>query len=115
MLVIFIIPIVLIIFTQSIKLIIEQKNKKVTSRNIFIYGGMPSSHTAGVTSLCTIVGFIDGLGSTTFAISFLFSILIVRDALGLRNRLGIGHTISQVIVGFIIGLLGTTLLYYLFF
>lgn len=51
-------------------------------------GGFPSSHTTVVTSLITMVGYVDGLSSTTFAISLVLAIIIIHDAIGIRVHIG---------------------------
>ena len=113
---------------QAIKLIIETIHGKKTWKDPFIYGGMPSSHAAFVGSLVTAVGIRDGMGSTAFAIVIVFAILVVRDAAGLRRRIGyhgtaikklikdtrdknkfpmittrLGHTPLEITVGLILG------------
>lgn len=54
----------------------------------FSTGGMPSSHSAAVAALTTGIGIIDGITSTTFAISFVFSVIIMFDASGVRRHAG---------------------------
>ena len=93
-------------------------------------GGMPSSHSALVTSLATSIGFKEGLSSPLFAISFFYAVLTIRDALGVRMAAGTqarvlnqliarisgrldlkiknvkevnGHTVSEVSVGILLG------------
>ena len=51
-------------------------------------GGMPSSHTAGVISLSTTVGFICGFDSIEFAIALGYSLVVMYDAAGLRRATG---------------------------
>lgn len=52
-------------------------------------GGLPSSHSATVTSLCACIGFRRGLDSDVFILSFCFLLVTVRDALGVRRASGI--------------------------
>lgn len=103
------------------------------------YGGMPSAHTAFVISLATSVGMHEGWESGAFAIAFIFALLIIRDAIGLRQFLSqhgrilnmlikdlpdnveakyphkleerFGHTPLQAFIGGLIGLAITGLLY----
>lgn len=99
---------------------------------IFGTGGMPSSHTAAVTSLAVACGLSEGLGSPFFAVSVLLTLIVMRDATGVRRETGeqakvlnhivknlfesngqeeinrnlkelVGHTPLQVFVGAIIG------------
>lgn len=84
----FAIPIIVIILSQLLKLIIETFRGNFSWKNFDKYGGMPSSHTAFVTSLVAIMGFTQGINSPAFAISFILASLTVRDAMGLRQYLG---------------------------
>ena len=52
-------------------------------------GGMPSSHSALVCSLCTSIGIRSGLGSDVFILAFCFALVVIRDALGVRRASGI--------------------------
>lgn len=99
-------------------------------------GGMPSSHSAMVTSLASTVGFRSGPQSDAFAISVIFAFIVMYDAAGVRQSAGkqakvlnqiirelfmgqpvseeelkelIGHTPVEVFVGALIGILSTVL------
>lgn len=52
-------------------------------------GGMPSSHSALVTSLCTTIAFRHGLQSDLFIFSLCFFLVVIRDAFGVRRSSGI--------------------------
>ena len=94
-------------------------------------GGMPSSHTAVVTSLAMLVGKSEGFDSAMFAVALVFAMVVMYDAAGVRRAAGkqahllnkiietpgltgvevqerlvevLGHTPLQVIVGAIIGI-----------
>lgn len=64
------------------------KTRKFDFRVLFTTGGMPSSHSAGVIGLSTIVGFICGFDSIEFAIAFGYSSVVMYDAAGLRRAAG---------------------------
>jgi uncharacterized protein len=128
-----ILPIIAFSIAQGIKFILKtRKQKKFNWRNIFSYSDMPSGHTAVVVSLTTITGLIEGIDTALFAITFVFSAIVITDAIGFRNYLGqhgktlnllvndleeddflddtypellekIGHTPIQAIVGAFIG------------
>ena len=97
-------------------------------------GGMPSSHSATVCALATAAGYQYGGGSFQFAITAIFAIVVVYDAIGVRRETGlqaqvinemmdffktmgqpvsyeeklkefVGHTPMQVLVGAILGIL----------
>ena len=61
-------------------------------------GGMPSAHTALVTSLATTVGFLEGFNSVIFGISVVFALIVMYDAAGVRHAVGIQATILNRIL-----------------
>ena len=52
-------------------------------------GGMPSSHSALVTSLCTTIGIKHGINSDFFVFALAFFLVTIRDALGVRRSSGL--------------------------
>ena len=52
-------------------------------------GGMPSSHAALVGSLTTSIAFVEGIHSNLFIFSFWFSLVVLRDAMGVRRSAGL--------------------------
>lgn len=95
--------------------------------------GMPSVHSAFVTSLATIVAWDAGLGSVAFAIAFCLACIVLYDAMNVRLESGrhahrlnqmaatsdarfresLGHTFWQVVAGTFLGV-GLTLLFLIF-
>ena len=53
---------------------------------VFSNGGMPSSHSAFVSSLTTAVGIQHGADSSIFAIAAVFSLITMWDAAGIRYQ-----------------------------
>jgi acid phosphatase family membrane protein YuiD len=51
-------------------------------------GGMPSSHSAFVTSLAMGIGLSEGWDSAMFAVSFVFAAVVMYDAAGVRRAAG---------------------------
>ena len=106
--------------------------KKFNFRRIMGAGGMPSSHSAVVAGLATLVGKYEGVGSSIFAVAFITAFIVMYDACGVRRAAGkqaallnklvetpgltgvqvseklvevLGHTPIQVIVGALIGVI----------
>ncbi len=104
----------------------------------FSSGGMPSSHSALVTSVTLSTGLIYGFDTPIFALAMALTMIVVYDAAGVRREAGrhaekinvlineffsghpisdqqlkevIGHTPAQVLAGVALGL-GTALLFY---
>jgi len=51
-------------------------------------GGMPSSHSATVCALTTSSGMLYGVESFQFAVSFVLSMVVMYDAIGVRQETG---------------------------
>ena len=76
-------------FAQVIKFILfTVKSRRVNFKIFSTTGGMPSSHSAGVMGLSTMVGILQGYDSILFAMSLGFSLIIMYDAAGLRRAAG---------------------------
>ena len=130
----FIAPVVAWVIAQAIKILIDCY--------ICESGGMPSSVAATVVALIVITGACIGTGSFEFAMAFFFGFITLYDARGVRfetqrqgkalNNLNdereeegkqpleikrfkekVGHTMSELVVGGIIGLVSAVVVYYL--
>ena len=74
---------------QLIKFIIFTiKTRRVNFKIFTTTGGMPSSHSAGVMGLATIVGIVEGFDSMFFAIAFGYALITMYDAEGVRRAAG---------------------------
>jgi len=62
--------------------------RKIAWSRLWETGGMPSSHSASVISLTTAVAITEGLHSVAFAVSVVFSIVVMYDAAGIRKAAG---------------------------
>jgi len=93
----------------------------------FSAGGIPSAHAAFVSSLTTGIGLRSGFDSDLFAVSFVFTAIVIYDAFRLRgaverhakllNRITslyhpkeyeglnerIGHSLGEILSGILIG------------
>ena len=126
-----IVPFVTWFCVQTFKVLWElAPTKKFNFKRIIGAGGMQSSHTAIVVSITTMVGRSQGINSVIFAVSLIFSLVVMYDACGVRRQAGkqarilndivntpglstvqvreklveaLGHTPLQVIIGAIVG------------
>ncbi|MBI4399015.1 MAG: divergent PAP2 family protein [Candidatus Omnitrophica bacterium] len=64
------------------------ETRKWDFRSLLDTGGMPSSHSAAVASLATVVGLYYGFGSIPFGMSLVYSLIIMFDAAGVRRNVG---------------------------
>ncbi|MGE4444048.1 MAG: divergent PAP2 family protein [Candidatus Altimarinota bacterium] len=93
-------------------------------------GGMPSVHSAVVTSLTTAVALKYGISSDLFAISLGFTVIIIYDAINIRYEAGLhavainkligekfkeslGHLPSEAFAGSLLGVLTALFLFYI--
>ena len=104
-------------------------------------GGMPSGHSATVSSFAVAAAFVYGLDSFEFAIAAVLAVIVCKDAMGVRLETGkqaaiindiveafnvltseeklpdaklkefVGHTPLQVIAGILLGIVNAALLY----
>ena len=79
---------------QFVKTLIDVSRRRVRTSRDFIAsliwrtGGMPSSHSTMATALATSIGYIEGIDSSLFILALFYSILTIRDALGVRRAAG---------------------------
>ncbi|MBE9139924.1 divergent PAP2 family protein [Nodosilinea sp. LEGE 07088] len=74
---------------QGLKAIIELvRHRKLNLKVLVETGGMPSAHSALVTSLACGVGQTLGWASPMFAATSVFSIIVMYDAAGVRQAAG---------------------------
>ncbi len=117
----FLIPLVVLILTELTKSIVDCVRTGKWHEGLFHPGGMPSSHSAFVTSLLMVVHRKLGAGSAEFAIAFVFACIVWYDAMSARRALGeqakvlnrlqhweklrerLGHSFPEVIVGIVFG------------
>lgn len=130
------------LIAQVIKVAINAVvNKKFSLERLFGDGGMPSGHSATVTSLAVITALTYGLDSFNFAVTAILAIVVCHDAMGVRQETGkqavvineivkiftmlseetlpkvklkelVGHTPAQVVAGIILGILNAFVMYY---
>jgi len=100
----------------------------------FANGGMPSTHSAAVSSITTAIYYTTGF-SPLFYVSLVFSLIVISDAFGIRRNIGVqgealnkllqkakgnpihvvyGHTFSQVLMGILWGVGFAILMAYAF-
>ena len=118
---------------QTVKLITELIRKRHFDIGLMMsMGGMPSAHSATVSSLATTVGITEGFASPVFAIALFFAFIVMYDAGGVRQTVSsqsdmlnrildellkghpqfderlrefIGHSYFEIAIGCILGIL----------
>ena len=125
------IPFFMWFFIQLFKVIYDLvTTKKFNFKRIMGAGGMPSSHSAVVTVITTLIGKYEGINTSIFALALVMSFIVMYDACGVRRAAGkqaallnkiietpgltgvqvseklvevLGHTPVQVFVGALLG------------
>lgn len=83
------IPVISWAIAQILKTIINAiMNKRIELSRLVGDGGMPSGHSATVTSLAVFCGLRLGFGSATFALATILAVVVMHDALGVRRETG---------------------------
>jgi uncharacterized protein len=132
----FIIPIIVGTFTQVVKFVVFSLKHGWNIRYAMTHGHMPSAHSAFIVSLVTALGIYEGFGTGAFAVAVVLAIIVIDDAVRIRVHLGdqgrylnmlirqlnineeqfprlkerIGHRVSEVIIGGILGFILTIIL-----
>ena len=130
---------------QVMKVIINFAiHKKIVWERLIGDGGMPSGHSATVSSLALMSGLVYGMGSFQFAVAAILAVIVCHDATGVRMETGkqamvinemldtfermkmgtptdivlkefVGHTPIQVAAGICIGMLNALFMHYVVF
>lgn len=87
------------------------------------YGGMPSNHSAIVSSMASLIAFKDGIDTPAFGVALTLAFIVILDASSLRKQIGkhaqvinqlenyqgvklrerIGHSKLEILMGIILG------------
>ena len=127
---------------QALKVIINFcMTKKLDWERLFGDGGMPSGHSATVSSLAVFTALRCGCGSFEFAVCAILAIIVCHDAMGVRQEAGkqarvindmvtqfeklmkqdiididlkelVGHTPLQVAAGITLGVVNALVMYF---
>ena len=130
---------------QLIKVLINLfLQKKLILERLSGDGGMPSGHSATVSSLAIFAALRCGCGSFEFAVTAILAIIVCHDAMGVRQETGkqaviinemvlqfeklmkqditdidlkelVGHTPLQVIAGITVGICNALIMHFLVF
>ena len=61
-------------------------------------GCFPSSHTSTVSALSLAVGLVEGFESTLFAVTCIFSLIVIYDAVNVRYYAGKGIQLTKQLI-----------------
>lgn len=116
------VPVLALLIAEVLKLAIDFGVHHHLERRDFLQsGGMPSGHSTAVSALAVTAFWKFGVESVEFAITIVFAMIVLYDALKLRQAAGrhaakinsiigekrfnerLGHTPIQVLAGVILG------------
>ena len=130
------------LIAQVLKVIINAiVNRKLDLERLVGDGGMPSGHSATVTSLAVFIALANGPGSVEFAIAAILAVIVCHDASGVRMETGkqavkinellevfdllhpdkiseanlkefVGHTPIQVMAGILLGIANACVMHF---
>jgi acid phosphatase family membrane protein YuiD len=85
----FVVPLIAWAIAQASKVIWDSVLRhRFSVRRLATAGGMPSSHSALVVSLTTIIGRLQGVQTPLFALALILSAVVMYDATGVRRAAG---------------------------
>ena len=94
-----IIPLCAWVLAQLIKMLIALLQGKGLDLAFFVSsGGMPSAHCAMVSALATAIAMTNGFGSPYFAISAILAMIVMYDAAGVRQSVGLQSVVLNRII-----------------
>jgi acid phosphatase family membrane protein YuiD len=105
----------------TLKFIINSVKAKQFAFALIGYGGLPSNHSAIVSSMSALIAFKEGINHPAFGVSITLAFIVILDAVSLRRQVGnqaaainrltgmidlrerIGHSPVEIASGIIIG------------
>jgi acid phosphatase family membrane protein YuiD len=105
----------------TLKFIINSVKAKQFAFALIGYGGLPSTHSAIVSSMSALIAFREGINHPAFGVSITLAFIVVLDAASLRRQVGnhaaainrltgignlrekMGHTPLEIATGLLIG------------
>lgn len=106
-----------------LKFIINSLKQKKLAFHLIGYGGMPSNHSAIVSSMAALIAFQEGVDTPAFGVALTLAFIVVMDANSLRKKIEqhakeinqfkhyqapvlrerIGHSKVEILMGLLLG------------
>jgi acid phosphatase family membrane protein YuiD len=110
-----------------LKFLINCIRAKRLAFDLIGYGGLPSNHSAIVSSIAALIAFRDGVNTPAFGVAIALAFIVILDASSLRRQVGkhatalnqlnknsglsdsilrerMGHTRIEILAGILVGL-----------
>ena len=110
----------------SLKFLVNSTRAGKPAFGLIGYGGLPSNHSAIVSSMAALIAFKEGIGNPAFGVALALAFVVVLDASSLRKQVGrqavainalakdtaaapklrerIGHTPLEIAAGIVVGI-----------
>ena len=110
----------------SLKFLINSLLAKKLAFGLIGYGGLPSNHSAIVSSMATLIALKQGIDHPAFGVALTLAFIVMLDAASLRRQIGkqaaalnrlaktvnfqselrerVGHTVIEIIAGIAVGI-----------
>jgi len=110
----------------SLKFLINSVRARAWAFGLIGYGGLPSSHSAIVSSVAALVALKEGMSGPAFSVALAVALIVILDANGLRGQIGrharainrltsgdgshralrerVGHTWTEIAAGVLLGI-----------
>jgi len=121
----FITPFLAWLVAGSLKFLINCIRAKRLAFDLIGYGGLPSNHSAIVSSIAALIAFRDGMNTAAFGVAITLAFIVILDASSLRRQVGkhaaainklnhasddqllrerMGHTRIEIFSGIVVGI-----------
>ena len=110
-----------------LKFLINCIRAKRLAFDLIGYGGLPSNHSAIVSSIAALIAFRDGINTPAFGVAIALAFIVILDASSLRRQVGkqasavnllnqkvglneallrerMGHTRIEILAGVLVGI-----------
>jgi acid phosphatase family membrane protein YuiD len=110
----------------GLKFVINSLIAKKPAFGLIGYGGLPSNHSAIVSSMATLIALKEGFNHPAFGVAMTLAFIVILDAASLRKQIGkqasvlnrlaktvnlkselrerVGHTVIEIIAGIFVGI-----------
>ena len=110
----------------GLKFVINSLIAKKPAFGLIGYGGLPSNHSAIVSSMATLIAIKEGFNHPAFGVALTLAFIVMLDAASLRKQIGkqaavlnrlaktvnlkselrerVGHTVIEIIAGVAVGI-----------
>jgi uncharacterized protein len=117
----------------TLKFLINSIQERRFAKDLIGYGGLPSNHSAIVSSMVTLIGLKDGINTPTFGVAITLAFIVILDAGSLRRQIGrqaavinklasisddsqilrerMGHSRLEIMCGILVGMVTAFLLW----